>query len=135
MLDSNDKAVKAEYTKIKNNLDRIRKERGEWGYTASVIPGTNEWKSLKQSIYYALTLERNILKAVGNIIKPITTLVKRIRNAWVNNAESTEKIQEFSNKGEGFKKYAFWGSPRGLPPKKINLNSTKKIALLKIVFG
>lgn len=111
-------AEKANFEKMKTQLDEIKTKYGEWGQVGAVLQGMNEFKIIIGAAKSAIRFERNLLQIL-KITPAILKFIKKVREIWVNKDVVEEQIKA-TKTNETFIKYLKFATPRGFPKKQID---------------
>ena len=127
---SGSQTEKREYQKIKNILDKIKTEKGDWGVIQVSSKFSQEGKIFSDAVKSTFSLEKNIGKLIGklNIFTRIKNFAKYFAGELKNNTGNINNSVNTVKETPWYKKlvkFLFFATPRGLPRKdgRINLDN------------
>jgi hypothetical protein len=109
---------KESFRKMKDQLESIKSEYGEWGQVNAILNGMSEFKMIIDAAKSAIRFERNVLQLL-KITPAILNFIKKVREIWVNKDVVEEQIKA-TKTNETFIKYLKFATPRGFPKKQID---------------
>ena len=117
---SGSQTEKREYQKIKNILDKIKTEKGDWGVIQVSSKFSQEGKIFSDAVKSTFSLEKNIGKLIGklNIFTRIKNFAKYFAGELKNNTGNINNSVNTVKETPWYKKlvkFLFFATPRGLP--------------------
>jgi hypothetical protein len=121
ITNSQDYTQRLSFQKTKDLLENIKNKYGEWGQVSAILKGMSEFKIIIDAAKSATRLESNVLKTIGSLkyIVKIKEGIHKFKDLFTNKSAVEEQIAAIKT-NETFKKYWYFGTPRGFPKKQID---------------